>query len=524
MVSMNEKDIEIALKLIPEERMKELSKSELIVLLRGEQKLRTYFQEIAEKQVELSLELKDKIITIEGKLVKIKHYLFGKRSEKEERPNPKEKKPRKKREDPVKLPSKRYPDARVVTQEVILEKLPTCSCCNSTMKDSGMTEDSEFLTIIPKQFVIVLQKRRKYRCDKCHSQIVTAPVPPRIVPGSTYGDGIIIDSSASKFCDLIPMERYVQMASRQGFSGLPPQSLIEGSHHLAAYIKPAYLLLLAEICEEEGALSADETPHRMLEGDEKSNWYLWGFSSKKTCYFEHHNTRAGSVATNILSKAKCFALLTDVYSGYGKSVKEVNEERKKNGLAPIKQAFCNAHSRRKLKQSSIFPESKYYVDRYKEIYALEDKFKETSDMIYREQMKPIFEDLKTRAIQEVNYFSSKSDFAEALNYFIKNYDGLTLFTDFADTEIDNNRQERLLRNPVIGRKTWYGTHSIRGAETAAILFSIIESCRLNKKNPRQYLEQLVSDLHEKKPIVTPRNFIERKATPPQTPQSSAPPD
>ena len=41
--------------------------------------------------------------------------------------------------------------------------------------------------------------------------------------------------------------------------------------------------------------------------------------------------------------------------------------------------------------------------------------------------------------------------------------------------IDNNPQERLLRNPVIGRKTWYGTHSKLGAETAAILFSLVES-------------------------------------------------
>jgi len=63
-----------------------------------------------------------------------------------------------------------------------------------------------------------------------------------------------------------------------------------------------------------------------------------------------------------------------------------------------------------------------------------------------------------------------------------------------------------MRNPVIGRKTWYGTHSKRGAKTAAILFSIVESCKLNQVNPRAYLKRLVSALHSGKPHFTPAQF------------------
>ena len=72
--------------------------------------------------------------------------------------------------------------------------------------------------------------------------------------------------------------------------------------------------------------------------------------------------------------------------------------------------------------------------------------------------------------------------------------------------IDNNPQERLLRNPVIGRKTWYGTHSKLGAKTAAILFSLVEACKLNKVNPRDYFKSLVKDLHAGKNAYTPFEY------------------
>jgi hypothetical protein len=52
--------------------------------------------------------------------------------------------------------------------------------------------------------------------------------------------------------------------------------------------------------------------------------------------------------------------------------------------------------------------------------------------------------------------------------------------------IDNNASERILRGPVVGRKTWYGTHSKDGALAAAVHFSLVQSCRLVGLNPRTY--------------------------------------
>ncbi len=95
----------------------------------------------------------------------------------------------------------------------------------------------------------------------------------------------------------------------------------------ADFVSGAYAGLKKEILEAR-VLHADETPHRMLEGDEKTRWHLWGFSTKETSYFESRDTRSGDVASDLLVHSKCEYLVSDVYSGYAKSVRVINEVRR----------------------------------------------------------------------------------------------------------------------------------------------------------------------------------------------------
>ena len=103
-----------------------------------------------------------------------------------------------------------------------------------------------------------------------------------------------------------------------------------------------------------------------------------------------------------------------------------------------------------------------------------------------------------------------------MNYFLKNYEALTRFLDNPELPIDNNPQERLLRNPVIGRKTWYGTQTERGAKTNTIMFSIVETCKLNKVNPREYLKNLVVSILHHNETITPSEFKKLKESKAQT--------
>jgi len=492
---------------IPCDKYDLLTREDAIALARGYEDAIRHLQEKIEIQNKELFKTEQTQFLLSEQIINIKNRLFGKSSEKSDKNTStgKDKKAPRKR---VLLPSERYPNVEVMEKLVELDKAPQCACCSKDMKDSGLTENSEYLTVIPRRFYVVRQKRVIYRCSSCQEGLVTTPVIPRIKAGSSYSDEMVVDVALSKYCDLIPVERYVQMAARSGVTGLPANSLIQGTHNLADFLDPVYKKIKDEVMSSK-VLHADETPHRMLEGDEKSNWYFWGFSTDRGSYFEAHETRSGSVATNIIKDSKCEFLVSDVFSGYSKAVADSNVYRIEKNLPGIINVYCNAHARRKFVESenSFARESEFFLWCYRKIYRLE-KLKDFKDR--REWQRLYFRVMERFGLKIMNGYSSKSSLVKGINYFLKNFEALTLFLKFEDVPIDNNSQERLMRSPVIGRKTWYGTHSKRGAETNAILFSLVESCKLNKVNPRDYFKDIVHAIHEKRDIYTPAEYRKLK--------------
>lgn len=459
----------------------------------------------SEDLLSLTLNWRERLEIYQEQLFKARRKRYGKSSERsspatDDKPSDQPPKPR---DETTKRPSERYPEAPVQVDKIELSEMPPCPCCGEMMADSGMSEDSEYLDVKAKEFIVVEQKRSKYRCTKCHGAIVTAPVPPRVTPGGSYSDEIIVDATVSKYCDLIPMERYCQMAARGGLAGLPPQSLIQTSFKLAEFLAGVYQIIRNEVLEEK-VLLADETPHRMLEGDDRQRWFLWGFSSRKACFFECHDTRSGDVSSAVLAMSLCEVLLTDVYSGYAKSVRIVNEVRTTEGRPLIKSAYCNAHARRGFVTGDDSPDAKFMVEQYQAVYRLEAA---KGDCLERRgAMRLIFEVMRNEADKKIHSYSSKSQLGRAYSYFLKNYQGLTVFLSNAEVPIDNNASERLLRNHVIGRKTWYGTHSVEGAKTAAVHFTIVESCKVNGVNPRHYYMEMVERIHTGETLLTPSQY------------------
>lgn len=497
---------------VPRHRLETLSKEELIEFVELQQKVNDRFKKEVERLSALSEELKQKTFLIEDEYIKTKNKLFGKSSEREPSDELKSRQPEGPKRKRVQLPSERYPNAPLIERHVELSELPLCGCCGFTMKDSGMTEDAEFLTVVPAQHIVVRQRRHKYSCSKCHGDVKTAPAPMRVKPGSSYSDEMMIDVALSKFCDLIPVERYSSIAGRAGLKDLPPQSLIETTHYLADFVRSAYERLKRDILNLK-VLNADETPHRMLEGSEKESWYLWGFSGPRTSYFEIHDTRSGNVASEILANGVCEFLGSDKFSGYARAVRETNKVREVEQRSKIKNFYCNAHARRKFKEAkdAFGDEAGWFIERYKSIYKINADAKEKPPdevLKLRSEMIPIFDEMRLRAMANIAGYSSQSSIAKAMSYFFESFKELTLFIDDHRLAIDNNRQESLLRNPVIGRKTWYGTHSERGAKTTAVLFSLVESAKLCGVNPREYFKKLVEDLHQGLPAFTPSEFAD----------------
>jgi transposase len=476
----------------------DIAEAEILRLVRENYELRSL--QITDDQIRLLMQ---------EQLESLRQGQYGASSERYKKPAKKDdSKPKEPPKPRVKKPSERYPGLPINERCIIENPAPSCPCCAKEMLPSGMTEDSEQLTVIPKKYEILRLMRMKYRCS-CQGTVVTVPSPPRIIPGSSYSDEMIVDVALSKYCDLIPIERYVAMAARGGVKDLPPQSLIELTHGFADFVSQAYLKIKSRVLLSR-VLHADETPHRMLEGSDKKSWFLWGFSTPTECFLECHDTRSGDVASDVLIRSQCEVLVSDVYAGYGKAVRLANEKRREQKRALIRSAYCNVHARRYFyKCWPKYREAAFYLDHYHEIYQLNDEAKGQPPprvLELRSQIRSRLEAMRAKALEELPGYPEPSKYAKALRYLLENWDGLTLCLADPEVPLDNNSQEQLLRNHVVGRKTWYGTHSQRGAWTAAVLFTLVESCRLNHVNPREYFKRLVQDLHDELEPQTPLEF------------------
>ena len=81
-----------------------------------------------------------------------------------------------------------------------------------------------------------------------------------------------------------------------------------------------------------------------------------------------------------------------------------------------------------------------------------------------------------------------------------------MFLEDAFVPLTNNEAERTIRQAVMGRKNFYGSRSIDGADLAAILYTIIESCKKVEIDPRKYLLETIKLAAEEKLTETPFEY------------------
>ena len=83
--------------------------------------------------------------------------------------------------------------------------------------------------------------------------------------------------------------------------------------------------------------------------------------------------------------------------------------------------------------------------------------------------------------------SRKSKLAQAIRYGLSHWDGLVRFLDDGRVEIDSNTVERSIRPLALTRKNALFAGSDGGAESWAVIASLIETCKLNGVDPYAYL-------------------------------------
>lgn len=88
----------------------------------------------------------------------------------------------------------------------------------------------------------------------------------------------------------------------------------------------------------------------------------------------------------------------------------------------------------------------------------------------------------------------KSPIGQAAAYTFNQWNALQRYCDSGELKIDNNAAERIMRPVAIGRKNWLFVASRTGGERAAVLMSVVQSCKRNHVEPWAYLRDAFARL------------------------------
>ena len=112
--------------------------------------------------------------------------------------------------------------------------------------------------------------------------------------------------------------------------------------------------------------------------------------------------------------------------------------------------------------------------------------------VRQEQVAPIARELEAWLLQQRNILSRHDPVAKAINYLLNDWQGFTNFLDDGRICITNNAAEREVRGIARGRKAWLFVGSDRGGERAAMMYSLIQTCRLNDVDPLAWMTDVLA--------------------------------
>ena len=95
-----------------------------------------------------------------------------------------------------------------------------CGACGKDRVRIG-EERSELVQFVPASYVVEVHVRGKYACRCGEGGVVTPPAPPRPIPGSYAGPGLLAQVIVSKFDDHLPLYRQAETV----YTRWPPRGL-----------------------------------------------------------------------------------------------------------------------------------------------------------------------------------------------------------------------------------------------------------------------------------------------------------
>jgi transposase len=366
-----------------------------------------------------------------------------------------------------------------------------CSCCGSDLVK--IREDiTKILNYVPASFELQEHLRPVMGCNRCKE---TAPVGTKLPAGiqlierSPVGVGLLSYILISKYQDHLPLFRLEGMFARLGFE-IPRQRMSDWLGQLGEVVHPLYRALKYELIRQL-YLQADETTLKIQDGEVQGKChtgYLWGILAPpplNLIYFHYADTRSGDVPKTLLDLFKG-VLQTDLYAGYNQVYVPEHAVR----------AGCWAHVRRKfIDIQKLAPKADVtkVLELIAKLYQAEprDKSPEAVAAARLKHSQPILDKLHLHLCAWSARTLPSSEVQTAIKYALSQWEALSLFVHNPAIRLDNNLIENQMRPIALGRKNWLFAGSHDGAMRAAMFYSLINSCRLNKVNTWQYFNDVL---------------------------------
>lgn len=399
----------------------------------------------------------------------------------------------------------RRPLPEHLPREIVRHEIPAedriCACCGKPRVEIGV-EISEQVDYRPASLVVIRHERPKYACPEGRDGILTAEPPRGPIERGLPGPGMLAHVIVSKYADHLPLHRQEAIFARHGLE-IPRSTLADWVREATRLATPLYTWLAAQVCAGR-KIHTDDTKvivlkERRPRGQGKrreepsvSTGYLWVYVGDEEHPFTvyDYTPNRGRAGPAEFLKGFTGYLQADDYQGY--------ESLYRTGR--VREVACWAHVRRKFhaaKQTD--PErSKSALDQIWKLYELE---REIADLTAEDRLRarqegarPVLERIEKWLLEQRGCVLPKSPIGKAIAYAIGLWPSLVRYVDDGSLAIDNNAAERAIKPVVIGRKNWLFAGSQDGARRAAVLCSVIETCRRHDVDPFAYLRDLFSDL------------------------------
>ncbi len=386
----------------------------------------------------------------------------------------------------------RLPDG--LPEERIVIDPPEVEACPEEWRLIG-SEETVKLDVEPMRFIKVVIERRKYvRRTGCGAPVV-APAPEQLIPGSFASASLLARISTGKFADHQPLYRQEQIYARDGVI-LSRKTLCGWVWRTANWLRIIYEQLRLDVLEAK-YLQVDETPIGYLcpgHGKTKKG-YLWVYLAPgRGVYFEWHAGRG----------ADC---LEDTLGGFGGTVQtdgyiayESHNKARPDG-AKLKLGNCWAHARRgfhRAQDESAL--AKAVLKDIQDLYRVEAELREGGAGAQRREARrraesaPMLAALKGTLEAQRPHHLPQSLTGKAVSYVLDRWDGLTMYVGNGAMEIDNNLVENAIRPSAIGKKNWLFFGSESGGWQNAVMYTVVQNCKMHGINPEEYLKDVLGRL------------------------------